>query len=627
MKRKLAILGGLGVTAYGFIKLKTRSVISFDSGLDRTDDPKELIEPNFKQQMEYNHELSQLNKIKERSNELYQLSGEKFESMAFLQRVRFYRTVMHYNAIVKKNLPNLRKLIYSIEDELVKDKIEFKFNEAMITELLRQSELIISLADSIKTSNNKYLVNYIFEDPIHCLLNLYGELVYLSRYRERQGIIETMSESQIQLIKQAAEKAKENFENDLIKLDANKVLLNISQDFNFSYMLLNVNKSYLTQKPRQGDPKKKDLNVIFINGLNSVPIKTWRLRYKDENFFRKAKPHMHTCHILDIFNFIFHTNINTTQSLLRSNSREVIQDHLHEIHDVDDHKHSVKEDSLERKFKKIFRFRYHQFSKLWISELLETHKAVVEDSKYNIHFILGEIESKIFEKDLRGIPNFSIKDYACRLKKAIEDSGLVKHDTIYVCHSMGGLIFKEMINKGLDISKIKGTIFFSTPHLGSDVFHKIQETATKSLSTYLRIFDHTIVEEAMENSEIRDIINKLNTSIACNEVCHSSHDYFTALHSQFVDKKIPHCAINETEQSYIQEIGGIFHIVLPESSMLNISNYDQSFFETPFYRKHPSKVLNFYVPEKLHYDVNKMKDANDPAFQVFLEKFQEYKNF
>jgi triacylglycerol esterase/lipase EstA (alpha/beta hydrolase family) len=70
--------------------------------------------------------------------------------------------------------------------------------------------------------------------------------------------------------------------------------------------------------------------------------------------------------------------------------------------------------------------------------------------------------------------NNTIKMRSSDLKKQLEMANIGKKPVIWVCHSMGGLILKQLLlnlsktAEGSSIlDKTRGIIFYSTPHLGS----------------------------------------------------------------------------------------------------------------------------------------------------------------
>ena len=81
-------------------------------------------------------------------------------------------------------------------------------------------------------------------------------------------------------------------------------------------------------------------------------------------------------------------------------------------------------------------------------------------------------------KSASPMPTLSIKEQASRLRNELESAGVGDRPVIFVTHSMGGLIVKEMlVEDSKDVyspllHQTKGVVFYSTPHRGSPVVNQ-----------------------------------------------------------------------------------------------------------------------------------------------------------
>ncbi len=71
-----------------------------------------------------------------------------------------------------------------------------------------------------------------------------------------------------------------------------------------------------------------------------------------------------------------------------------------------------------------------------------------------------------------------LTDRATNILKLLEVKQLAKHPIIFVTHSMGGLVVKQLLRNAIDsampewrliVEQTKGIVFLSTPHTGSDL--------------------------------------------------------------------------------------------------------------------------------------------------------------
>lgn len=109
-------------------------------------------------------------------------------------------------------------------------------------------------------------------------------------------------------------------------------------------------------------------------------------------------------------------------------------------------------------------------------------------------------------------------DYLERLK----DAGIGQRGTVWVCHSMGGLIVKYIINLALssDDPKIRqigensrGIIFLGTPHRGSIIAKLTQKTSLFWPTVEVKDLEENSKELLKLNEEFLDNLMNMKTPI------------------------------------------------------------------------------------------------------------------
>jgi hypothetical protein len=114
---------------------------------------------------------------------------------------------------------------------------------------------------------------------------------------------------------------------------------------------------------------------------------------------------------------------------------------------------------------------YHQpIFKIWIPYMFEAE--TFKDRK--VRYIASTIETMFFASEHRkkNIPDFSIEDFAENIYQSLRKVGVGNRPTIFVCHSMGGLIGKKILLKfhkdvntiNFRILAIISKVLHSTPH-------------------------------------------------------------------------------------------------------------------------------------------------------------------
>lgn len=542
--------------------------------------------------------------------------------LSFIERLRKYRTYEHFSIEIKKTNTFLRKIIYDIDNDLLYNYSSMKerLSLSFVNELLNKGRILNKGYLGLRTDSNEYIINYLYEESISILVETLSQIV---SYDKKESIL---NNKYLFDIKEYVEYVKSNTSNSIVKFECNKLLLNINERFNtdhdfeiksYSHMILPVNSHQISKD-------KHKFNIIFINGLNSSVVNCWRVLEKGETVFCKTRPSKTYCKIMDYLNYVFNFNINTqlNDELKKENDYNVSNfSTISAEIDENDNSNLEKRKLSQKKVINLIRFRYVPYSKLWINEFLE--KSNTTDK-----YFICRIESKIFMKDLRGLPNFNLEEVSDRLKRTIEKEDLLNKPTIFICHSMGGVIFKNMIKMGMSSEMIKGVIFFSTPHKGSSFFFDLADSVTSSLMKWLEVFNHTIVDYSLEREEVKKILNQFYITTLTKEMCFKGEDYFQDLHKNFLLKNIPHVTINESERSYIEEINDYLWVVNPDSCRIKVDDYDEydSIFKNEIYFKNPiMKKVNFTLPSRKHHNVQKFIDFNDNGYRLFLDLFEKLK--
>ena len=210
------------------------------------------------------------------------------------------------------------------------------------------------------------------------------------------------------------------------------------------------------------------------------------------------------------------------------------------------------------------------------------------------------IETKIFLNELNGITNLSITDLADNLLKSLQKSGLDKTPCIFITHSMGGLILKEMIKAGLNTEQIKGVVFFSTPHLGTDIFTQIAVAVSKRLIPIYKMANTEICQYSVYDEDKIDYISQFNVTKACHQICKSDFSYFKILQDVFESKNIPNFCFIENRKSFIFETNTFEDIVSESSAKIS-----------------KEKEFNIHTKNKFHHDIQKFTSKDDEDYQTF----------
>jgi hypothetical protein len=238
---------------------------------------------------------------------------------------------------------------------------------------------------------------------------------------------------------------------------------------------------------------------------------------------------------------------------------------------------------------------------LWIPKMLESK--TFKDKKFR--YIVTSEETKFFTSELQtlGCPDFSIDQIAERFYNSFINAGIGNRPLILICHSMGGLICKKIIEKAKKddklVKNIKGIVFYSTPHYGSDVVESLIDIGFKKFSQYLKAFETTSTEYGIFDEEIVKSLSDIGLSRATRDVCLTPRNMFHQDHLNFKNHLLNYICIIETEKTFIRGLGKYVHIVKPESTVL-------------------PETENFYLKNKIHSNVQKYSpnDLEDEGYLI-----------
>jgi hypothetical protein len=215
------------------------------------------------------------------------------------------------------------------------------------------------------------------------------------------------------------------------------------------------------------------------------------------------------------------------------------------------------------------RLYHNPIFKLWVPHMLEAETF----KKQKIRYLASTIETMYFAAEHRrkNIPDYSIEDFAENIYQSLRKVGVGDKPTIFVCHSMGGLIGKKVILKfhenGIS-QNIKGVAFYSTPHYGSQIITTIFNLLAIKLIEMKNIFETNCSEHGMTREDIRDqYISRYEFSKATSEICLNGKSNFEKEHIEFKKLGINYINFHETEKTDIYQ-RNMVHIVEPESRYL-----------------------------------------------------------
>jgi len=573
---------------------------------------KQMID--FNHEYELNHNISLQNKTNYRNFTLYQKSLSFFEKMN-----KIYKNFKISTQITKKikgikkeckkiefllrNFCNLLDdVLFSLDEkDNLKNKLNslnnekiYKINANEIINILKEIENIknnsifgnlnIDEDKNFRSKDEKLIFyNYIFNDLEEITLRLLSNFAIFKQFN---------------LVNFQFNKGNQDFcikfcekiieENKLIK---NETLLYYAKNFLINYLAISDSPFFYSDCILEINKNKnfydlKDINLEKAENKYSLR----KTKHHHEEFEKNQNHHedLHEKEIHKIYKnfdydiiFVCGLNANFAKSWR-------IPDEVSSSDKKDIMYFYLKGKNLEKVFPT-------QNFKLWITKMMESNTF----KNHNIRYIVSVGETKFFrlEHMMNNIPDLTINEISERIYKSLKFVNVGKKPFILICHSMGGLIAKNMIkiadeNKDTDfIKNNKGIVFFSTPHLGSNIINSIISSAVNKYIKFLYIINHTVTDHGFENHDLHQKISEFQFAKACTEICFSEKEIFEKQHQEFKNFKINYINFVETDKTFIKQIGEKVHIVQPESAYL-------------------PETLNFILDNKMHNNLQKFTPDN-----------------
>jgi hypothetical protein len=482
-----------------------------------------------------------------------------------LDNYKFNKEVRKLSKEVKKIDKNLKSYINLLENKLnshnILTDIEF---DVILDELKKISKLKKKLENSFESSKenlNSLIINFIFNEHEEVVLRLLSLLVIFNKNSEVPLINEEYYDY---IVKYCQDKINNNSHfNESHKYFAQRVLINMASRSNYFYqdfsLEINHNENlqqFTTEKFHKviiKDDTFYDYDIIFLSGLNASFSKSWRI---PEDEFTNA-------------------NLNERVDYL------LYGKHIEKIYSIPSYK-------------------------LWIPKMFEN----VTFSDKRIRYLVSCAETKFFPCDLEklNIPDFSIDQISERIYNSLKNAGVGKRPVIFICHSMGGLICKRILQKAKQegtnklLPEVKGIVFFSTPHLGSSIIHTLLDVGIKKYIKHFKLFETTSTEYGLDEDEIHAKLSDYNFTKATKEICFSPKEIFAKEHEEFKKLGIKYICINETNKTFIKAFGRYVHIVEPESNYL-------------------PETENYLLKNKLHSNLQKFhpNNFNDEGYAILVD--------
>jgi len=114
---------------------------------------------------------------------------------------------------------------------------------------------------------------------------------------------------------------------------------------------------------------------------------------------------------------------------------------------------------------------------------------------------------------------------------------------------------------------IKGVLFYSTPHYGSNIITIIFDIIALNLIKMKNIFETNSSELGLYKNEIHEKVSNIEFSNVTKEICFSGKDHFTNDHDKFKQIGIKYINLNETEKTNIFQ-GNLVDVVEYDSRFL-----------------------------------------------------------
>lgn len=414
-----------------------------------------------------------------------------------LFQIRTHEDLNNLNKQDTFNLDLLSKVNVNEIISILKDIEQIKQES-----IFGNSEISNKIFKSVEEKDIFY--NYIFEDYEEIRLRLLGTLAIFNKFNlENFKFNKKNEEFALNLCNSIINDTKHNKNESLIYYAKNFLInyLNIfdkesgldnNNNFYFysDYILeINKKKNFYNFIEKEENVDYKNLDKYYISSINQIKynnrnetvinvikggdelsLLTKSLNFKKNNIKPQENASQNTNIVLSSYElndeiyrnfdydilFICGLNANFAKSWRIPEKQE-----YYSRHDV------ISFYTKGENVKKQFPNKNYQ---LWIPKMLE--EKTFKDK--NIRYIVSVGETKFFRLDhmINNIPDLSISELSERIYKSYKFVRGGEKPFILVCHSMGGLIAKNMLkiaelnNDFQFIENNKGIVFFSTPHLG-----------------------------------------------------------------------------------------------------------------------------------------------------------------
>jgi hypothetical protein len=503
------------------------------------------------------------------------------ESLRIKNSLSFYhfdKTIKKLSREIRKINKILRNYLNVLDDNFSIQVMHSEFDINQIVSEIRQLQEIKSnsfFSEDEKTKHNhSILENYLFLYQDLLILRLFSAFMIIHKnnlYEKREKNILTeenieyiLNHSKHKLIKEL----KNEDVNESVVYFVKRIFINYfakSKDYFYSDFILELNKGKNFKQFFESDSEKidlkdiesmkvdddstYDLDIIFVSGLNSEFSKTWRVPKSKE-----------ASSLVDYLRFLLYG----------------------------------------KNIEKVYSVPSYE---LWIPKMFEDKTF----KNKNIRYLVTNVETKIFPGQLKhyNIPDYTIDEIADKICSALSSAGVGKRPFLIVSHSMGGLISKKVLSKSEDNNKLinnkylRGVVFFSTPHFGSNIIYNVLDIAISKYFKFFQIFHTTSSEYGLHEEDIKSTVTDFKYTKATKEICFQSKEDFEKEHRNFRNMGVKYICINETHKTYIEAIGENVHIVDPESCYL-------------------PETKNYFLKNKIHSDVQKFSPENfdDEGYRI-----------
>lgn len=337
-------------------------------------------------------------------------------------------------------------------------------------------------------------------------------------------------------------------------LSENKINFNLSEETNIKYTsdIYCLNSDLI---------KKYDFDIVFVNGFNSYFLNSWRMPLKEVSLSLLTK-------IKIYIKYLYSGKNNFLLPLYKPKN-------------------------------------YKQ----WINILLE--KKVFK--RHNIRYLAISNETRIFKYQLKKdiIKDYNIDEISKRYLNSLRIAKCLEKPTIFIGHSLGGILIKQMISKMTKKEKqfIKGIIFLSTPHFGSKILAQITKKVRLKLFNFISMMNENL--SVIENSLFEDDFEndtKLHLSKIAKELNYKPKKLFLKAHKLLKKNKIKYISINECSKTLVTQINEYINFVDPINTNLKGSR-------------------NYNIKNKNHYSLIKYNNENDEVLKIIIQFIKENFHF